>query len=54
MNLPKHYRNMVQLTEWLSPIAAAWCQTHCRFSAVYPAEGLVLARPSGTTPPAPT
>src|ERR1019366_4866410 len=30
-NLPKHYRNMVHLTKWLSPSAAAWCIAHCRF-----------------------
>ncbi len=43
-NLPKHYRNMLQLTEWLSPAAAAWCQAHSRFEATYPAEGIDLSR----------
>jgi len=52
-NLPKHYENMVRLTEWLSPAAAAWCRTHCRFSAIYPSGGVVLARPGGTTPASP-
>ena len=43
-NLPKHYANMVQITGWLSPVAAGWCRAHCRFDAVYPADGLQLAR----------
>lgn len=42
-NLPKHYANMVQITRWLSPVAAEWCRAHCRFEAVYLAEGLQLA-----------
>lgn len=43
-NLPKHYRNMVQITEWLSPAAAAWCREHSRFEATCPAEGIKLSR----------
>lgn len=49
-HLPNHYRNMLQLTEWLSPAAAAWCRTHCRFDALYPPGGVVLARAAGSTP----
>jgi len=41
-NLPKHYDSMLRLTEWLSPAAAAWCQTHCRFCVVYPSDGICL------------
>ncbi|PNE09850.1 MAG: hypothetical protein CR217_17735 [Beijerinckiaceae bacterium] len=43
-NLPKHYRNIALLTKWLSPAAAAWCVTHCRFDGIYPAEGIDLSR----------
>jgi hypothetical protein len=46
-DLGKHYANMVTLTEWLSPAAAAWCNSHCRFNEVYPEERIVLA----TVPP---
>lgn len=42
-NLPKHYQNIVQLTAWLSPPAAAWTQEHCRFLTVYPETGIQLA-----------
>ncbi|HYA79646.1 MAG TPA: hypothetical protein VED87_01790, partial [Methylocystis sp.] len=42
-DMPKHYENIVQLTEWLSPPAAAWTREHCRFSLVYPETGLHLA-----------
>jgi hypothetical protein len=42
-NLPKHYDNIVQLTQWLSPPAAAWTREHCRFNAVYPQTGVQLA-----------
>jgi hypothetical protein len=44
MESPKHYRNMVHLTKWLSPSAAAWCIAHCRFDGIYPAEGIDLSR----------
>ena len=43
-NLPKHHGNIVRITRWLSPAAAAWCDRHSRFGAVYPAGGIVLAR----------
>ena len=34
-NLPKHHRNIVELTEWLSPVAADWSRAHCTFRACY-------------------
>jgi hypothetical protein len=50
-NLPKHYGNMVQLTEWLSPAAAAWCREHCRFDDLYPGAGIPLHRRPGPVAP---
>ena len=44
-DLAKHYTNMVALTEWLSPAAAAWCNSHCRFNEVYPHERIELTSP---------
>lgn len=41
-NLRKHYGNIIAMTEWLSPPAAAWCRAHCRFEDVYPQERIVL------------
>lgn len=41
-NLPRHYANMLQITEWLSPPAARWCREHCRFPDVYPSERIEL------------
>lgn len=43
-DLRKHYGNMVNMTEWLSPAAAGWCRTHCRFDEVYPQERIVLLK----------
>ena len=43
-NLPKHHANMIQLCEWLSPDAASWCRSHCRFNQIYPDEGVVLMK----------
>lgn len=43
-NLPKHYQNIIEITEWLSPPAANWCRAHCRFSEVHPAERIHLIR----------
>lgn len=42
-NLPKHYTNIIQITGWLSPAAAAWCRAHSRFETVHPAERINLA-----------
>ena len=41
-NLPKHYASILELTDWLSPAAAAWCRTHSRFDQVYPAQRIEL------------
>ncbi len=43
-NLPKHHENILQVTEWLSPIAAEWCRIHSRFVTIYPAQGVELSR----------
>ena len=45
-NLRKHYDAILQMTGWLSPVAAQWCQAHSRFDAVYPQGGVVLKKPS--------
>ena len=42
-NLPKHHANILQVTTWLSPAAAAWCRAQSRFDAVYPARPIELA-----------
>lgn len=42
-NLPKHYGNVVQLTRWLAPAAADWCERHSRFPEVHPEERIVLS-----------
>lgn len=52
-NLPKHHRAILELTEWLSPAAAAWCRQTCRFSAVYPEGGINLAVPTDAEARAP-
>lgn len=45
-DLRKHHGSMRQVTEWLSPAAAAWCATVDRFPSVYPSHGYDLARPA--------
>ncbi len=42
-NLPKHHENILQITEWLSPIAAEWSLLHSRFEMIYPAQGVELS-----------
>ena len=42
-NLANRYETILQLTGWLSPVAAQWCRDNCRFAAVYPADRVVLA-----------
>ena len=42
LDLPKRHDEIMQLTGWLSRPAAAWCRRHCRFSSVYPAQGIAL------------
>lgn len=44
-DLPKHYRNILQLIRWLSPAAAEWCKRYSRFPEVYPDEPIVLMTP---------
>ena len=47
-NLPKHYGNIVGITRWLSPVAAAWSERHSRFPEVFPEEGIALHRNVGS------
>ncbi len=42
-DLRKHHAALLELTGWLSPVAADWCRDQSRFAAVYPAEGIGLA-----------
>lgn len=42
-SLPKHYGAIIQLTGWLSPVAAEWCRDCSRFEAIYPEGGVALA-----------
>ena len=44
-DLPKHYKNILQLIRWLSPAAAEWCERYSRFPEVYPDEPIVLVAP---------
>ena len=46
-NLPKHYGKMIELTGWLCPAAADWCEAHGRFLEVYPPEAITLHRDGG-------
>ena len=46
--LPKHYEAVLQLTAWLSPVAAEWCRDHSRFAETYPAEGVDLYKAAVT------
>lgn len=41
-DLPKHYKNILQLLRWLSPAAAEWCERYSRFPEVYPDEPIDL------------
>jgi hypothetical protein len=43
-DLPKHYRRMVEMTGWLCPAAADWCEAHSRFLEVYLSEPITLHR----------
>lgn len=44
-NLPKRHESMLEMTSWLSPPAAEWCQAHCRFPQVYPQSPIELYQP---------
>jgi hypothetical protein len=41
-NLPERYASILELTAWLSPPAAEWCRSVCRFGQVHPAERITL------------
>jgi hypothetical protein len=41
-DLRKHHANIMQLTGWLSPVAADWCKVYGRFENLYPKEGVEL------------
>jgi hypothetical protein len=45
-NLPKHHNAILQLTKWLSPVAAEWCRSIDRFDRLYPQGGLLLPSPT--------
>lgn len=46
-DLPKHYGKIVELTQWLSPAAAEWCEANSRFLEVHP-EGRIELPSTGT------
>ena len=46
-DVPKHYRNIIELTGWLCPAAADWCEAHSRFLEVYPPERIILCSEEG-------
>jgi hypothetical protein len=33
---------MIEMTGWLCPAAADWCEAHSRFLEAYPREGIIL------------
>lgn len=41
-DLAKHHGKIIELTEWASPAAAAWCRQHDRFDQVYPEQRIEL------------
>jgi hypothetical protein len=41
-DLPKHHTAIVQLTEWLMPVAAEWTAAIDRFDQLYPVGGIEL------------
>lgn len=43
-DLRRHHQALRELTQWLSPPAHAWSAPLDRFEAIYPAEGIILAR----------
>ncbi len=47
-HLIQHYANIMQLTRWLSPAAADWCERYSRFPKVHPAERITLEEPPKT------
>ena len=45
-NLPEEYGNIMQITRWLSPVAAEWSERQSRFLQVHRAERIALAKPT--------
>jgi len=43
-DLPNLYRKTIELTGWLCPAAAEWCEAHSRFPEVYPSAPITLHR----------
>ena len=43
-NLPEEYGKFMQITRWLSPVAADWSERHSRFLQVHPIERIALAK----------
>jgi hypothetical protein len=41
-DIAKHHTNMIDITEWVAPAAAAWCGSIDRFDQVYPSERIQL------------
>jgi Abi-like protein len=46
--LPKHHDAILQLTAWLSPVAAQWSRDNSRFAEIHPAEGIDLHKTAVT------
>ena len=46
-DLPKHYRRMIEMTGWLCPAAADWCEAHSRFLEAYAPERIVFCSEEG-------
>ncbi|MGM0422870.1 MAG: Abi family protein [Pseudomonadota bacterium] len=40
--LQAHYQDIIQLTRWLCPDAADWCEYHSRFNDVFPKDGILI------------
>ena len=43
-NLPEEYGKIIQITRWLSPVAADWSERHSRFLHVHPSERIPVAK----------
>ena len=41
-DLAQRYRKIIELTGWLSPAAAQWCEAHSRFPDAYPRDPIYL------------
>jgi hypothetical protein len=47
-DIAKHHANMIEITHWIAPAAAAWCRSVDRFDQVYPSERIQLATDQAT------